>query len=225
MTVPPGSVSVILALCRSLELRSLFRPASKNASRPNGFLKSETKISTSGPLQLDDRVRRQDLALDEPGAEARQGRRADPNRAERQVDASHVIHPRLENPDEMRRHRSLPGARRGSTRTSRSRPRSSSRSTATRSASARSRTATTCASPSTLTKTKQPELHRYWTARDRAANARLFRLVAEVLRAIAAEVFHAGRRVAVQGVPVPEPLLGVGVRRPSGGIPPAPQPP
>src|SRR5712691_6667307 len=62
-------------------------------------------------------------------------------------------------------------------------------------------------------------------ARDRAANARLFRLVAEVLRAIAAEVFHAGRRVAVQGVPVPEPLLGVGVRRPGGGIPPAPQPP
>ncbi len=76
-----------------------------------------------------------------------------------------------------------------------------------------------------LTKTKQPELHRYWMARDRAANARLFRLVAEVLRAIAAEVFHAGRRVAVQGVPVPEPLLGVGVRRPGGGIPPAPQPP
>lgn len=152
MTVPPGSVSVILALYRSLELRSLFRPASKNASRPNGFLKSETKISTSGPLQLDDRVRRQDLALDEPGAEARQGRRADPNRAERQVDASHVIHPRLENPDEMRRHRSLPGARRGSTRTSRSRPRSSSRSTATRSASARSRTATTCASPSTCSR-------------------------------------------------------------------------
>jgi CRISPR/Cas system-associated exonuclease Cas4 (RecB family) len=41
-----------------------------------------------------------------------------------------------------------------------------------------------------LTKTKQPELHRYWTTRDRAANRRLFRLVAEVLRAIEAGVFH-----------------------------------
>jgi CRISPR/Cas system-associated exonuclease Cas4 (RecB family) len=40
-----------------------------------------------------------------------------------------------------------------------------------------------------LTKTKQPELHRYWTARDRAANVRLFRLAAEVLHAIEAEVF------------------------------------
>ena len=34
-----------------------------------------------------------------------------------------------------------------------------------------------------LTKTKQPELCRYWTTRDRAANVRLFRLAAEVLRA------------------------------------------
>ena len=41
-----------------------------------------------------------------------------------------------------------------------------------------------------LTKTKQPELHRYWTTRDRAANVRLFRLVAEVLHAIEAGVFH-----------------------------------
>ena len=41
-----------------------------------------------------------------------------------------------------------------------------------------------------LTKTKQPELHRYWTTRNRAANRRLFRLVAEVLRAIEAGVFH-----------------------------------
>jgi CRISPR/Cas system-associated exonuclease Cas4 (RecB family) len=40
-----------------------------------------------------------------------------------------------------------------------------------------------------LTKTKQPELHRYWTARDRAANMRLFRLASEVLRAIESEVF------------------------------------
>ena len=35
-----------------------------------------------------------------------------------------------------------------------------------------------------------PELHRYWTTRDRAANRRLFRLVAEVLHAIEAGVFH-----------------------------------
>jgi len=41
-----------------------------------------------------------------------------------------------------------------------------------------------------LTKTKQPELHRYWTTRDRAANRRLLRLVAEVLHAIEAGVFH-----------------------------------
>ena len=41
-----------------------------------------------------------------------------------------------------------------------------------------------------LTKTKQPELHRYWTTRDRAANVRLFRLVSEVLAAIGAGVFH-----------------------------------
>ena len=41
-----------------------------------------------------------------------------------------------------------------------------------------------------LTKTKEPELHRYWTSRDRAANVRLFRLVSEVLGAIEAGVFH-----------------------------------
>ena len=41
-----------------------------------------------------------------------------------------------------------------------------------------------------LTKTKQPELCRYWTQRDRAASLRLFRLVAEVLHAIEAGVFH-----------------------------------
>lgn len=41
-----------------------------------------------------------------------------------------------------------------------------------------------------LTKTKQPELHQYWTTRDRAANIRLFRLASEVLRAIEAGVFH-----------------------------------
>ena len=41
-----------------------------------------------------------------------------------------------------------------------------------------------------LTKTKQPELHRYWPTRDRAANVRLFRLAAEVLAAIEAGVFH-----------------------------------
>jgi putative RecB family exonuclease len=41
-----------------------------------------------------------------------------------------------------------------------------------------------------LTKTKQPELHWYWTTRDRAANVRLYRLAAEVLRAIEAGAFH-----------------------------------
>ncbi|MBI3743518.1 MAG: hypothetical protein HY261_04445 [Chloroflexi bacterium] len=41
-----------------------------------------------------------------------------------------------------------------------------------------------------LTKTKQPELLRYWTTRDRAANVQLFRLAAEVLSAIEAGVFH-----------------------------------
>jgi hypothetical protein len=40
-----------------------------------------------------------------------------------------------------------------------------------------------------LTKTKQPELHRYWTARDRAAHVRLYRLAAEILAAIEAGVF------------------------------------
>jgi CRISPR/Cas system-associated exonuclease Cas4 (RecB family) len=33
-------------------------------------------------------------------------------------------------------------------------------------------------------------LYRYWTQRDRAASVRLFRLVAEVLHAIEAGVFH-----------------------------------
>jgi putative RecB family exonuclease len=41
-----------------------------------------------------------------------------------------------------------------------------------------------------LTKTRQPELHRYWTTRDRAANLRLFRLASEVVYAIEARVFH-----------------------------------
>ncbi len=40
-----------------------------------------------------------------------------------------------------------------------------------------------------LTKTKQPELHRYWTQRDRAANVRLFHLAAEILHAIEMGVF------------------------------------
>jgi CRISPR/Cas system-associated exonuclease Cas4 (RecB family) len=40
-----------------------------------------------------------------------------------------------------------------------------------------------------LTKTRQPELHRYETTRDRAATRRLYRLAAEVLRAIEVEVF------------------------------------
>ena len=41
-----------------------------------------------------------------------------------------------------------------------------------------------------LTKTRQPELCRYWTQRDRTASVRLFRLVAEVLHGIGAGVFH-----------------------------------
>ncbi len=41
-----------------------------------------------------------------------------------------------------------------------------------------------------LTKTKQPELCRYWTTRDRAASVRLYRIAAEVLRAIEAGAFH-----------------------------------
>ena len=41
-----------------------------------------------------------------------------------------------------------------------------------------------------LPKTKQLELCRYWTTRDRAANVRLFRLAAEILQAIEAGVFH-----------------------------------
>lgn len=41
-----------------------------------------------------------------------------------------------------------------------------------------------------LTKTKQPELHRYPTSRDRQANVRLFRLASEVLRGVDAGVFH-----------------------------------
>lgn len=41
-----------------------------------------------------------------------------------------------------------------------------------------------------LTKTREPELHRYWTTRDRAANVRLYRMAAEVMRAIEAGAFH-----------------------------------
>jgi hypothetical protein len=56
-----------------------------------------------------------------------------------------------------------------------------------------------------LTKTKQPELHRYWTARDRAANVRLFRLASEVLRAITERSDSDGDRLvltAFDGTPV-----------------------
>jgi hypothetical protein len=41
-----------------------------------------------------------------------------------------------------------------------------------------------------LTKAKQPELCRYWTTRDRAANVRLFRRAAEILQALESGVFH-----------------------------------
>jgi hypothetical protein len=52
-----------------------------------------------------------------------------------------------------------------------------------------------------LTKTKQPELHRYWTTRDRAANRWLFWLVAEVIRAIEAGVFHSNPGWACKDCP------------------------
>jgi hypothetical protein len=60
-----------------------------------------------------------------------------------------------------------------------------------------------------FTKTRQPELVRYWTKLDRAANLRLFRLAAEVPQAIEAGVF-VGRTPdwQVQELPVPEPMLG-----------------
>jgi CRISPR/Cas system-associated exonuclease Cas4 (RecB family) len=51
------------------------------------------------------------------------------------------------------------------------------------------------------TKTKQPELCHYWTQRDRAANLRLFRLVAEVLHAIEAGVFHPNTGWQCKGCP------------------------
>src|SRR5262249_10467999 len=62
-----------------------------------------------------------------------------------------------------------------------------------------------------LTKTKQPELHRYWPSRDRAANVRLFRLASEVLHGVAGGGVSAGGGMAVQGMPVQEPVLGVEV--------------
>lgn len=40
-----------------------------------------------------------------------------------------------------------------------------------------------------LTKTRQPELHRYRTTSDRAANVPLYRLAAEVLAAVDTGVF------------------------------------
>jgi hypothetical protein len=40
-----------------------------------------------------------------------------------------------------------------------------------------------------LTKTRQPELHCYWTTLDRVANVRLYRLAAEILAAVEAGVF------------------------------------
>ena len=54
-----------------------------------------------------------------------------------------------------------------------------------------------------LTKTRQPELHRYWTTR------RLFRLAAEVLQAVEAGVFPPRPGWQCGGVPVSEPVLGV----------------
>ena len=62
-----------------------------------------------------------------------------------------------------------------------------------------------------LTKTKQPELHRYWTTRDRAANVRLYRLAAEILGRRRGRRLPAARRLALPGLPGPEPVLGVGI--------------
>ncbi len=62
-----------------------------------------------------------------------------------------------------------------------------------------------------LIKTKEPELHRYWTTRDRGANRRLFRLAGEVIHAVGAEVFPPTRDGSAKGVSVPEPVLGVSV--------------
>src|SRR5262249_17837414 len=56
-----------------------------------------------------------------------------------------------------------------------------------------------------VTKTRGPEVDRYWTTRDRAANGRLYRLMSEVVAKI-----EAG---AAQGVPVQGQVLGVAVNR------------
>jgi hypothetical protein len=64
-----------------------------------------------------------------------------------------------------------------------------------------------------LTKTRQLELHHYRTQCDRAANVLLFRRVAEILGAIELGVFVPNPGVAVQGLSVPEPVLGVEVGR------------
>jgi hypothetical protein len=78
-----------------------------------------------------------------------------------------------------------------------------------------------------LTKTKSPELHRYWTTRaPAAANRRLFRLVAEVLQRDRGRGLPPEPGLALQGLPLPEPVLGVGVsgsrfplpRRESGAV-------
>jgi putative RecB family exonuclease len=53
-----------------------------------------------------------------------------------------------------------------------------------------------------LTKTKQPDLLRYWSERDRAASVRLFRLAAELLRAIEAGVFHPNPGWQCKGCPL-----------------------
>jgi hypothetical protein len=64
-----------------------------------------------------------------------------------------------------------------------------------------------------LSKTKQPELYRYWTQRDRAASVRLSRLVGEVVYAIPGRRVQREPGMAVQGLPVPERLLGGAVAR------------
>jgi hypothetical protein len=61
-----------------------------------------------------------------------------------------------------------------------------------------------------LTRTKTPELHRYRTTRDRAANVRFYRLAVDVLAAVEAGVFPPRVSWQRQDRPVLEPVLGVG---------------
>ena len=60
-----------------------------------------------------------------------------------------------------------------------------------------------------LTKTKQPELHRYWTQRDRAANPAALPPGGRGPRARSRPGVSPHPGLALPGLPVPEPVLGV----------------